>query len=894
MSLPALLLLAAPDDAGIRPLLAALAQEWRVTVCVPKALARYAGAPAALAELRARAREASVVLHLSADGAAALAGLDGLVEVYAPAELALCRPGPEETRDADAWEALWRRERDLARRCRRLVVPDEEIALKARLLYGVGKDRLRLAPAEAVPALVREALAEPSCGAPSPAPGFTLALNDYLVIDRHIGGAVRVRQGLAALEADTVLLSVGIYGAVSFVAPRVLQVSVPKGAGQKTMEADLRALTGNGLEDIVSAMHAPAHGPLLVVAADLARRANVAVFEHCYLAPLLDVIHAAAPGLPVVYDAHNVEARLKRELLAGHPAEDALCGFVAEVERRLVDAAALVLCCSEEDAAVFQPQARRVVMMPHGVPPALAPAQPVGGGAPRVGFLGSTHPPNVAAARFILDELAPRLPGVEFEILGSVCAGLATQLPNVVLRGAVSEAAKDAALDGWTMALNPVEGGSGASLKLADYLAHGLPTVNTVHAARGFVEILAGAGVVVPLAEFPAALAQLLRDRPALAQLQEAARRAARAQSWPSVSREARRAINALAADYSPPEAMALLAVGEEAAEHARLYPAYDLVDALVDGEAPALPVGADRLRERSGQGRQRWMSQVSRRLIDSITERLGEVTLPRLVYGFGQQGNLSGAECTLVLPAGSERLSMKWAVAGTAAMRMYCGGLGGGSMPLLLDTVLNGQSALRLPLPRQAGPLLVRIELESGAVETARLIAAAVTAPVNQPVELDQPVIDERKLDSGIDGEWGARYHAVLGTGVLPVNLPAPAGALPDAVRWKGVAGLLAEAASARRGVAARQALGLEHPFILAMEDATCADADAMPLVRYQAGEAAHQDADGQWRRVTMPIGWLLLSTTPPCRLLVVDGLAQDEAVQLAGLAGVPTRRNG
>jgi hypothetical protein len=457
MSLPALLLLAAPDDAGIRPLLSALMLEWTVTVCVPKALGRYAGAQAASAELRARARGASVVLHLSADGAAALAGMDGLVEVYAPAELALCRPGPEETGDADAWEALWRRERDLARRCRRLVVPDEEIALKARLLYGVGEDRLRHAPAEAVPGLVREALvAEPA--PPAPALGFTLALNDYLVIDRQIGGAVRVRQGLAALEADTVLLSVGIYGAVSFVAPRVLQVSVPKGAGQKTMEADLRALTGNGLEDIVSAMHAPAHGPLLVVAANLARRANVAVFEHCYLAPLLDVIHAAAPGLPVVYDAHNVEARLKRELLAGHPAEEALCGFVAEVERRLVDAAALVLCCSEADAAEFRPQARRVVMMPHGVPPALAPSPPAGGGVTRVGFLGSTHPPNVAAARFILDELAPRLPEVEFEILGSVCAGLTTLLPNVVLRGAVSEAAKEAALKSWTVALNPVEG----------------------------------------------------------------------------------------------------------------------------------------------------------------------------------------------------------------------------------------------------------------------------------------------------------------------------------------------------------------------------------------------------------------------------------------------------
>jgi hypothetical protein len=389
-------------------------------------------------------------------------------------------------------------------------------------------------------------------------------------------------------------------------------------------------------------------------------------------------------------------------------------------------------------------------------------------------------------------------------------------------------------------------------------------------------------------------LARLLRDGPRLVQLQEAAIGAARGQSWLSVAREARSAIYALAAGYSPPGAMALLALDAEAAERGRLYPAYDRVDALVEGDAPAPPAGADRLLETPGQGQGRWISRVSGRLIDAITERMGEVTVPRLAYGFGPQGKVLGAASGLVLPSRSERLSMQWAVAGTVAMRLYCGGLDGGPLPLVLDTVLDGQTTLRLQLPQRSGPLLLRIEWEPGAVEMAWLVEAAVTAPVHQPMELGQPLLGGPSLDSGADDEWGVRYQAALGTAARAVNLPAPAGALPDAVHWEGVAGLLAEAASARRGVAARQALGLEQPFILAMDDAPCAEAETAPLVRYRAGKATHQDADGQWRQVTMPIGWLLLSTTPPCRLLKVDGPAQVAVVQLARLAGVPTRLNG
>jgi hypothetical protein len=880
---PGLLLLAAPED-DLRALVTALSRDWTVTVCVPRALWRYAGAEAALAELRRQAAGAALVLHLSADGAAALAGVEGLVEVYAPADLALCHLSPAERTEPDAWEALWRRERDLARRARLLLVPAEEVGRKLRLVHGVPAERLRCVPRALLPPLLP---AVPGTATPAGAAmGFTLALNDYPVIEKHTGGAVRVRHGLAALGEETVLLSLGNVGATAFVAPNVLQLSVPKGQDQRATEADLRTLADSGLEDIISAMHAPSHAALLAVAADLARRARVAVFEHCYLAPLLDAMRAAAPGLPVVYDAHNVEARLKREILAGHPAEAPLCGFVEEVERRLLAEADLVLCCSEADAAHFGPAARRVVLMPHGVILA-APAAPPEGEARRFGFLGSSHPPNVAAARFILEELAPRLPEAVFELVGSVCAAVSSTLPNVVLRGVLSEAEKAATLGRWSVALNPVESGSGASLKLSDYLAHGLPTVNTPHAARGFAAITAGAGLVLPLEDFAPALRRLLAQPDALRQLATRARRAAEAQGWSETARPAREAIAALAAAHAPVSpAPALLALGEAAAAAWRCHPAYGRIDLLPEsGDMPA-PLLADRLLPPC-------RDQVPEA---SAIAAPGVPRKPRAAYGIDRAGQALAAEWGLLLPAGSRRLGLELRAEAPLHLRLRCGPLGQAGATLL-EAPVEGQLRLGLPLPEADGPLLLQGSVTAGPAAALRLLSAGLLLPEPWPVDLSAGVATPASpRDHGLLRQ--AAGYAALATqpdsGPLPPGLP-PFAPLNEVMALAPAAALLAEAASARHAVAAGMALGLEEPFLLVVGEARPWDADLCPgaaLVRYQDGEAIHQDADGIERRVRMPVAGLLLSRQPPCRHLLLGAAPEalrDGLAAVAARAGVP-----
>jgi glycosyltransferase involved in cell wall biosynthesis len=179
----------------------------------------------------------------------------------------------------------------------------------------------------------------------------------------------------------------------------------------------------------------------------------------------------------------------------------------------------LVVSSSAADADQFRRAGPPVIVVPNGcsLPADLHRAARLDEGA-KVGFLGTIHPPNVTAARFILDKLAPRFPDVCFEFVGSVCEAVASNAGrNVVLHGVLSDRAKSEVMRRWRLALNPLEFGGGSSLKLPDYMAHGLATLNTAIGARGFEVVQYKAGQVVDLADFGVSLDRLLRDPAGLA-----------------------------------------------------------------------------------------------------------------------------------------------------------------------------------------------------------------------------------------------------------------------------------------------------------------------------------------------------------------------------------------
>jgi hypothetical protein len=836
-----------------------LAADWRVTTHLPGALRQYRRDADMLPVLRRDAARSDLVLHLSPDGAAELAGLEGLVEVYAPIEPALCRPSAAVRQDPLAWEALWRRERDLARRAGLVVVPTADAALVMRLLYGVPPGRLRVAPPEALPGLLPLAFADRPHGL-RPC-RFTLALNDYPVLGRHTGGAIRIREGLAALGRETLLLCLG-QDAAAVIGPGLVQVCVPKQPGQTSLEADLLTLTGQALEDLASAMHAPDHPGLTSLAADLASRADLAIFEHCYLAPLLDSLRGAAPDLPIVYDAHNVETRLKRELLQAHPARAALCGFVAETERRLLEAAALVLACSEGDAEEFRTQAREVVLMPHGIVPAVATLPETPRAKPRIGFIGSGHPPNVAAARFILEELAPRVPEAVFEILGGVCSALVRQPANVVLHGTLPEADKSQVMAGWVLALNPVEGGGGASLKVADYLSHGLPSLNTPHAARGFPVLQQGAGAVLPLADFAPALQALLQAPRRLQQMARCARDAATAQGWPEVATAARQVVARLAdGAVPPPPPQPLLDWDETSAAAGRRQAGAARRDILSAATEP-LPL-------------------VDRGLVPP--EPPGSPRPPES-QGIGKGGRHLARRFTVPLPAGTRRLALDLRAKGPVRLQIAL--RGETCRHVLLRTELDGACQINLPLaPGSTAVPVLEGEILSGPASALQIRAMRLIEPGTAllPLPAGDLATGSGRPSAEAIGQWRAphagHYCAVPSEATENTLLSA----------------LIADAGSARRMAAQRAALGLTDPFLLLLADAAPAPhilPAGLALVRHNGSEAISRDADGVERRVAMPVAALILPRQPACRGIIPGPLppAERRALQrLAGWAEVP-----
>lgn len=361
-----------------------------------------------------------------------------------------------------------------------------------------------------------EAVAAGKPATPAPAKPLAIAFNDFPVSPTISGGSARIRTVLGSLGVDVVLIAFGERSRVSLVEPGLVQVTIGKAEAHSGFETAINRNQAVSVNDIVASLYCAGNAVLADVLAELAPRCAFAVFEHCYLAPIIDLLDELASGLPLVYSAHNVEWRHKDELLREHPFHAPLVEYTRRIEAKLTDAAQLVVGCSEADAGYFAALGKDTVVVPNAadLPPRLAPRAGAKSAAPRIGFLGSGHPPNVEAAEFILETLAPAFPQAVFEFVGGVCAPLyGRRLPaNVVLHGVVDGARKSEILFGWTIALNPVDKGGGSSLKLPDYLAHALPVVSTAVGARGFPLAEKRAGIVAERGEFAAHLRDLLEN----------------------------------------------------------------------------------------------------------------------------------------------------------------------------------------------------------------------------------------------------------------------------------------------------------------------------------------------------------------------------------------------
>jgi hypothetical protein len=169
---------------------------------------------------------------------------------------------------------------------------------------------------------------------------------------------------------------------------------------------------------------------------------------------------------------------------------------------------------------------------------AKADAEPPSAFPKRAVFAGSAVHHNHEAVRMLLDRVAPALENeVEFVIVGGCARRFRRHRRSNVLLDPDGEVAHYAGRH--SVGVNAVEKGSGTSMKLLYYLAHGLPVLTTPFGLRGFEELSPWV-TTANLSEFPQALR---RDLPPPDGVREKLER----YQWRQVAADALRTYEALA-----------------------------------------------------------------------------------------------------------------------------------------------------------------------------------------------------------------------------------------------------------------------------------------------------------------------------------------------------------
>ncbi|SJZ62334.1 glycosyltransferase [Pantoea eucalypti] len=234
---------------------------------------------------------------------------------------------------------------------------------------------------------------------------------------------------------------------------------------------------------------ASANYPTLMHAAYLQEYESADIIVHDFPFTVDYDIFIGSDNKPRIYNSHNCETILYSTLHASEKSKP-IVDIVARAERKLLEHADLILYCGSGDFDSFKKLAPHkesaMFYSPNGM---IEQAKVVSSRASKhkysAVFIGSAHLPNVSAALYVAEKIAPECPEITFDIIGG-CLPEGKYASNVIRHGRVTDAEKVMIFENASIALNPMLSGSGSNIKALDYFSYGLPILSTPFGMRGF------------------------------------------------------------------------------------------------------------------------------------------------------------------------------------------------------------------------------------------------------------------------------------------------------------------------------------------------------------------------------------------------------------------------
>ena len=323
-----------------------------------------------------------------------------------------------------------------------------------------------------------------------------LVLNDFSASNPQGGGEVRINRIYSHLSKyyNIRLLCFSKSNEINIVSIKddFYEIQIPKTEEHKEKENLFKwYISAN---DIVNFMEAPKNKLLSKVFNALSKWADIMILTHPYMVGLLE--NKNVSNKPIIYESHNAEFFLKKDLLKGHPHYNELIEAVKKCETEAIELSNRIVATSGNDIEkliALGAKKDKIDIVPNGADVGdintkndISHIKRILNGRPFIVFIGSAHYPNVEAFQFINQTLSRELPEAVFGIIGSVCNSIPITSNNIILFGVLDDIKKDIVLELADIAINPIISGGGSNLKLAEYFSKGIAAVTTPFGARGY------------------------------------------------------------------------------------------------------------------------------------------------------------------------------------------------------------------------------------------------------------------------------------------------------------------------------------------------------------------------------------------------------------------------